>query len=459
MVYQRYLKNFIFSCFVCCLIFLLAVCYQIGADTKISSFYYGMDKIKLDFANSINTPKLVITSGSNSLYGISSKIITDETGITTVNSAIYIGFGIDYILHRAKLILKPGDTVLLPLEYDLYFPNALPDKEGLNSLIDYTFAHDPAYLLNHPWLIVKMPFGRLMNGIFAKHHPYPPTDLSPWIGKSGDALGNREADITQKERAELNRQGPIQVTKLKFDAYEFRVIKNFAQWCHKNKIRLLATWPNTMWFDVYNQPIYQDFFRDIEKFYKSIGVPVLGTYKDFMYDKSLFFNTIYHLNHKGVRIRSHQLMTLLKSFFQEMGTPNKNNDSSQAAVFQLRPKRFGQEIKLLDQLKNMKVNETIKLPIMVKNVSNFDWDAKEINPINFSYRWIDNNGKVIVFDGERTLLPERLTPQKSTQLNAVIKSPNRPGNYNLILTMVEEYTAWFNDKGAQPLKIPVIVTP
>jgi hypothetical protein len=458
MVYQQYLRSFISSFLICCFIFLLAVGYQIGAETKISSFYYGMDKIKLDFANSINTPKLVISSGSNALYGISSKMMTEETGIPTVNTGIYIGFGIEYILHRAQLILKPGDTVLLPLEYGLYYPNFLPDNEGLNSLIDYVLAHDPVYLLTHPWLIVKMPFGRLMNGIFAKHHPYPPTDLSPWISKSGDALGNRESDITEKDRAELNKQGPVQVTKLKFNAYEFGVIKNFAEWCHRNKIRLIATWPNTIWFEVYNQPIYQDYFRDIEKFYKSISVPVLGTYKDFMYDdKSLFFNTIYHLNHKGVRVRTHQLITLLKSFFQEINSQNQNNDL-RSATFNFQSKRFGQEIKLLAQLKHININETIKLPIRVKNVSNFDWSSKEINPINFSYHWIDTEGKVIVYDGERTLLPEYLAPQKSTQLNAVIKSPSYPGNYNLILTMVQEYTAWFDDKGAQPLKIPVTVT-
>lgn len=459
MVYQQYLKKIILSFLTCCFIFLLVVFYQIGAETKVSSFYYGFDKIKSDFAHSINRPKLVITSGSNALYGVSSKMITDETGITTVNSAIYVGFGIDYILHRAQLILKPGDTVLLPLEYALYFPKFLPDKEGLNSLIDYVFAHEPAYLLNHPWLIVKMPLGRLMNGIFAKHHPYPPTDLSPWISKSGDALGNRESDITEKERAELNRQGAIQITQLKFDADEFRIIKNFAHWCHRNRIRLIATWPNTLWFEVYNQPIYQEYFKTIEKFYKSIGVPLLGTYKEFMYDKSLFFNTIYHLNHKGVRIRTHQLIHFLKLFLEEINSANKNNDFSKTAGFNLRPKRFAQEIKILDQLKYIKVNETIKLPVKVKNVSNFDWDAKEVNPINLSYHWTDTDGKVIVFDGERTFLPERLTPQNSTQLNAVIKSPNRPGNYNLILTMVEEYTGWFDDKGAQHLKIPVTVTP
>lgn len=314
MIYLNFLKNLLFSFLICCSVFLLAVFYQLGVDTKVSSFYYGMDTIKLSFANSINTPKLVITSGSNSLYGISSQMITEEIGIPTVNAAIYVGFGIDYILHRVQMILKPRDTIILPLEYALYYPNSLPDKEGMNSLIDYVLAHDTLYLLKNPWIITKISFNRLLYGIVTKHHPYPATELSAWIGISGDALGNAESNITEKERAELNRQGPIQITKLSYSSREFRVIREFAKWCHSHKIRLIATWPNTMWFDVYEQPSYKQYFRDIEFFYKSIGVAVLGDYREFMYDKSLFFNTIYHLNHRGVLIRTRQIINLLNCF-------------------------------------------------------------------------------------------------------------------------------------------------
>lgn len=121
-------------------------------------------------------------------------------------------------------------------------------------------------------------------------------------------------------------------------------------------------------------------------------------------------------------------------------------------------KRFTQEVQLVESLKSGKVGETIKIPVIVKNTSNFVWDSGSTTPVNFSYNWFDSNGNRVVFDGQRTALPKSLAPQDSEKLNAAVKFPDRPGNYILTLTMVQEGVTWFNDAGAQAPKIPVTVT-
>ncbi|NEP48603.1 MAG: hypothetical protein F6K65_07100 [Moorea sp. SIO3C2] len=57
---------------------------------------------------------------------------------------IYAGLGIDYILTRARSWLKPGDLVLLPLEYEHYTDDGKPTA----ALINYLLARDPKYLLS-----------------------------------------------------------------------------------------------------------------------------------------------------------------------------------------------------------------------------------------------------------------------------------------------------------------------
>lgn len=140
----------------------------------------------------------------------------------------------------------------------------------------------------------------------------------------------------------------------------------------------------------------------------------------------------------------------------------KNNDLEQPYTFTVvveDNRQFSQEIQILKPLKSSKIGETIEIPIMVKNTSNFVWNNIGTNPVNFSYRWIDaNNGKFIVFDGKRTPLPGNLPVQRSIKLNANIQSPDKPGKYILVLTMVKEGVAWFNDKNADALEIPVKVT-
>ena len=91
-----------------------------------------------------------------------------------------------------------------------------------------------------------------------------------------------------------------------------KAIKNFVDWSLKNNINLIATWPNTFWFEAYQEQQAKEFFQSINDFYQTIKVPLLGNYRYFMYDKSMFYDTSYHMNDKGVRYRTKQLIDLLQ---------------------------------------------------------------------------------------------------------------------------------------------------
>lgn len=137
--------------------------------------------------------------------------------------------------------------------------------------------------------------------------------------------------------------------------------------------------------------------------------------------------------------------------------PQTTVDANSVVNPNIANKRFAQEIQLVETLKSGKAGETTKIPVKVTNTSDFAWDNKGANRVNFSYNWFDSTGKRVVLDGERTGLPKILDPQDSEQLNAAIKFPNTPGNYTLALTMVQEGVTWFNDAGAQTQKVPVTV--
>lgn len=126
---------------------------------------------------------------------------------------------------------------------------------------------------------------------------------------------------------------------------------------------------------------------------------------------------------------------------------------------QLLPKPiFLQEIKSINNIETVKVGSTLRLPIFLKNKSNFIWSNAGLNPTNFSYRWLDASDKLVVADGDRTILPFDLAPGESAAINAVIKTPAIPGKYTLVLTMVQESVAWFSDKQSPSPKIDVTVT-
>lgn len=322
MVYVKYFRSVLYGFLVGLMIFLLAVFFQIGAPTESSRWIDEIYQIKSSIANSIKTPKLVVVSGSNSHFGISCKMIFTETGVPCVNGATHAGLGIDYILKRSRLLLQPGDLVLLPLEYELYQDYGIPNYVN----IDYILSRDPKYLLSVDLVsklrfLLGISFGRLQQGIVGKLKPPQPLTIgyqSKTLNQYGDETINRQADMTDQEYQTLNNSKPIKIELEITSNHAAKEIENFIEWCHKNDIKVKATWPNTLWFDVYKEPVKQKFFRKIEKIYANAKVSMLGKPEKFMYDKSMFFDTSYHLNDRGVRYRTKQLIELLRPDLEKL---------------------------------------------------------------------------------------------------------------------------------------------
>jgi hypothetical protein len=115
-------------------------------------------------------------------------------------------------------------------------------------------------------------------------------------------------------------------------------------------------------------------------------------------------------------------------------------------------------------IEKMSVGKIVEIPVRVKNISQETWNAetwtagKVGNPVNLAYHWLDSTGKMIVLDGIRTPLPNDLAPGSSVNLQARIQAPDQPGSYTLQFTMVQEQVAWFENKGAKTLTMPVTVT-
>jgi hypothetical protein len=119
---------------------------------------------------------------------------------------------------------------------------------------------------------------------------------------------------------------------------------------------------------------------------------------------------------------------------------------------------FAQEIEVLEPVTSAQAGAIITLPVNVRNTSNFVWQNQGSNPVNLSYHWLDASGdNIIVFEGERTPLPENIPPQQEAQINATIRIPETPGNYTLSLNMVQEGVIWFDNAGAPATNIPVSV--
>lgn len=73
--------------------------------------------------------------------------------------------------------------------------------------------------------------------------------------------------------------------------------------------------------------------------------------------------------------------------------------------------------------------------------------------------WRNRDGKMLVQDDGRALLPDDLPPGASVDVDIDVTAPGRPGRYRLELDLVQEGVTWFADRGSATAVVPVTVAP
>lgn len=109
---------------------------------------------------------------------------------------------------------------------------------------------------------------------------------------------------------------------------------------------------------------------------------------------------------------------------------------------------------------SLKANSEYAINLKIKNISNAVWPLKAERAdgkftIHLAYHWFDKKGKALIFDGERTRLPDDVKPEEEVSLKARVISPAQAGLYRLEFDMVQEAVAWFKEKGSKTTSIDI----
>ena len=63
-------------------------------------------------------PRMIHVGGSSAAFGFDCPRIEEATGMGQVNLALHIGLGLEFILAEALDVVRPGDVVVLHVEYE-----------------------------------------------------------------------------------------------------------------------------------------------------------------------------------------------------------------------------------------------------------------------------------------------------------------------------------------------------
>lgn len=284
---------------------------------QFSETYMAALRDKIDLAESIDEPKIMLIGNSNVAFGFNSAMLEEAMGMRVVNMGLSAGLGGDYHERMAKINLNPGDIVVI----------AHTDYQGDDRVEGAIFA----------WMAMEnyLPVWQLMEpqdfpGMFEAFPSYVGMAIKRWINEyDQDWLAESDPEAC---REAYNEYGDIKSPRVG-NVFEF-----------KDKVPGFLT-PQPMRIQRLNE-LYQyvtergaymavtacpyptgeystpsNFISFYENLAPMLDCPVICDPREQLFDYSLFYKYYVHLSDEGARIRTELLVDDLNAMLHPDVTP------------------------------------------------------------------------------------------------------------------------------------------
>lgn len=275
--------------------------------------------IKEHYAKTIKEPKIIIISGSNSLFGICTPLLKEKTNKEIVNFGLAFSVPIEVLFALIKRNANPNDIILMPLEYNFYCQTEKLTKLQITHLTtwgtefiqEFQIGQIPKIIFHSipsiPERIKNFNFNlpiRTYKEYMQNKNPKAILAKSYGLQHSINYYGDNLADIKPKVQDVPNQYLNTEL----FENFRFQQLKDFADYLAKQNVQLMLTYPVTMKnpaFDLIKQEhlhLIEILTNKIKRYGLAIiGIPELSNFES---TYSCDFSSSYHLNAEGAILRS-----------------------------------------------------------------------------------------------------------------------------------------------------------
>jgi hypothetical protein len=247
------------------------------------------------------SPRIIFVGGSNLCFGLNSQMIKDSLGLNPINTAIHAGIGIRYMLENTLQYVKKGDIIVFIPEYQHFYRKwHHGSEELLRTVLDVNKSKIKLLSLNQ--IFNCTPF--IGNLVLSKldSFEYTHVDESKKYGIYGVNSFNRYGDTylhwnTQR----IDSITPDTIDIGKYNPEVMKGIKKYSRKFQKKGAALLISFPCYQDISFQNS---EKAIKKVEQEYIDAGFIVLGTPERYRMRDSFMLNTSYHLNKKGVDLRT-----------------------------------------------------------------------------------------------------------------------------------------------------------
>jgi hypothetical protein len=267
-------------------------------------------------ADESRRPRLVVIGGSGSLLGVDAELLEMKLGVPTVNFGLHAGLGTEYLLYRSRREIRPGDSVLLCPEYELW---GYPAETFTDISWGYVSSYDRRFMLDMDRrralrVLYSLPLSEHVSSlrgwwkrVRGKHYQTRPGDNLGFIGPNGDLRSSRPKTPFPP------------IVKYPFPdvrtATSVRYFRAFADWAKANHVRVFMTWPNACRPDVPLPPGGDEPPAEMAALLKEFGFIVLDRPPETAYPRQWFTDTSYHCDAQTRRLRTDALARRLRPHF------------------------------------------------------------------------------------------------------------------------------------------------
>ncbi len=281
---------------------------------------------KYERLNSIEGEKLVVVGGSSVAFGLDSAALEREIGMPVVNFGLYANLGTKLMLDLSRSGIGEGDVIVLAPEMNdqtlsLYFNSettmqALDGNFGMLASVD---SENYEALLGASWGFAADKLGYTLGGKVPENSG---AYSKKWFNSYGDNIYDRPYNEMTTVTKNITLDYKYDAEDGVVSEYEEFIdyVNEYVEFCTGRGATVYFSFPPM------NEASMTDYntVENINAFYdnlaSSLHCRVISNVNDYIMDEGYFFDSEFHLNNAGVKIRTANLANDLK---RELGMTNK----------------------------------------------------------------------------------------------------------------------------------------
>ena len=302
----------------------LATVFAITFYVPETTDYVRATTLKHDLLTAPAGKKIVLVGGSNLAFGIDSALIREATNCPVANMGMNGYLGVRFMLNEVAPDMRAGDVVVIAFEHDNYFKSvngAAADflwlaKTNPRIIPRLTWEQRLAALQTIPLAAQSKIFRLTEEAYDALAADEGETEELDLIRDIESFSGfNADGDLTSHLGVAWTADRELGITEPPMDPQAIDEIDGFAARMNARGVHVMMSYSPLArsYYDAHTDTMEAVNDRVVEA--PNLVAP--SALSDYVFDDALFFDTVYHLNAEGRRLRTEKLVADLERSLQD----------------------------------------------------------------------------------------------------------------------------------------------